>query len=132
MQERNLCSQGTSRAPNNNKQPCPCPFTSFSASVSTLNQKIFTYLVQRRSFPSSCYHFNVKQAFKVNNLAPMTMQPRSLSLVACSLSSQRSRMLMQKRPLLLCYGLKKIHTRNMLTKKNSSGSKFPTPGAHPR
>ena len=45
-----------------------CSFTSFSASVSTLNQQIFTYFVQRRSFLSSRYHFNLKQAFKVNNL----------------------------------------------------------------
>ena len=26
-----------------------------------------------------------------------------------------------------CYGLKKIHTRNMITKKNSCGSKIPPP-----
>ena len=51
-----------------------CSFTSFSASVSTLNQQIFTYFVQRRSFLSSYYHFNLKQAFKVNNSVPMTMQ----------------------------------------------------------
>ena len=50
-----------------------CSFTPFSASVSTLNHQIFPYLVQRRSFLSSCYHFNFKQAFKVNNLAPTTM-----------------------------------------------------------
>ena len=76
-------NQDTSRAPNTNKQPCSCQtslrkwtcsFTSFSASVSTLNQQIFTYFVQRRSFLSSCYHFNLKQAFKENNLVPMTMQ----------------------------------------------------------
>ena len=77
-----------------------CSFTSFSASVSTSNHQIFTYLVQRRPFLSSCYHFNLKQAFKVNNLAPTTSYaPQSLSLVVCYLSSQRSRMLMQKRPL---------------------------------
>ena len=34
---------------------------------------MFTYLVQRRSFLYSCYHFNVKEAFKVNNLAPTIM-----------------------------------------------------------
>ena len=26
-----------------------------------------------------------------------------------------------------CYGLKKIHTRNLITKKNSCGSKIPLP-----
>ena len=49
-----------------------CSFTSFKASVSNLNHQIFTYFVYRRSFLSSCYHFNLKQAFKVNNLVPMT------------------------------------------------------------
>ena len=71
----------TSRAPNNNKQPCSCQTSLRNllfhlvqrASVSTLNHQIFTYFVQRRSFLSSCYHFNLKEAFKVNNLAPMTM-----------------------------------------------------------
>ena len=29
-----------------------------------------------------------------------------------------------------CYGLKKIHTRNLLTKKNSCGSKIPLPPPH--
>ena len=40
-----------------------CSFTSFIASVSTLNYQIFTYFVQRRFFLSSCYHFNLKKAF---------------------------------------------------------------------
>ena len=38
-----------------------------------INHQIFTYFVQRRSFLSSCYHLNLKQAFKVKNLVPMTM-----------------------------------------------------------
>ena len=50
-----------------------CSFTSFSAFVSTLNHQIFTYFVQRRSFLSSCYHLNLKQAFKERNLVPMTI-----------------------------------------------------------
>ena len=29
-----------------------------------------------------------------------------------------------------CYGLKKIHTRNLITKKNSCGSKIPLPPLH--
>ena len=28
---------------------------------------------------------------------------------------------------MVCYGLKKIHTRNLITKKNSCGSKIPLP-----
>ena len=51
-----------------------CSFTLFSESVFTLNHQTFTYFVQRRSFLSSCYHFNLKQDFKVSNLVPMTMQ----------------------------------------------------------
>ena len=38
-----------------------------------INHQIYTYFVQRRSFLSSCYHLNLKQAFKVKNLVPMTM-----------------------------------------------------------
>ena len=30
-----------------------------------------------------------------------------------------------------CYGLKKIHTRNLITKKNSCGSKIPLPPPPP-
>ena len=87
-----------------------CSFTLFSASVSFLNHQIFTYFVQRRSFLSPCYHFNLKQAFKVNNLVPKTMHHGRCQLVACPLSSQRSRKLMQKRPLLAesCF-VKVIH-----------------------
>ena len=50
-----------------------CSFSSFSASVSALNHQIFTYFVQQRSFLSFCYYLNLKQAFKVKNLVPMTM-----------------------------------------------------------
>ena len=83
-----------------------CSFTLFSESVFTLNHQTFTYFVQRRSFLSSCYHFNLKQAFKVNNLVPMTMHHGRCQLVACPLSSQRSRMRMQKRPLFSTTTLK--------------------------
>ena len=89
-----------------------CSLTSFSASVSTLNQQIFTYFVKRRSFLSFCYHFNLKQTFKFGSYDYSAA--RSLSLVACSLTSQRSRMLMQKRPLLV-YGI----TNHFLCPSNS-------------
>ena len=67
-----------------------CSFVSFSESVSTLNHQIFTYFVQRRPFLSSCYHFNLKQAFKVNNLAPMTMHHgrRHWSRALCQVSGR--------------------------------------------
>ena len=68
----------------------------------SVNHQIFTSFEQRRSFPSYCCHLNVKQAFKVKNLVPMTMHhcrchwPRALYQVSV-------RMLMQKRPLLIVY-----------------------------
>ena len=77
-----------------------CSFNSFSASVSTLNHHIFTYFVQRRSFLSSSYHLNLKKAFKVKNLVPMTMHHgRCHCRVACSLSSLSAHA-HAKRPLL--------------------------------
>ena len=82
-------------------------FTSFeprSAHQSPLpvNHQIFTSFEQRRSFPSYCCHLNVKQAFKVKDLVPMTMHhcrchwSRPLYQVFV-------RTLMQKRPLLTVY-----------------------------
>ena len=68
----------------------------------SVNHQIFTSFEQRRSFPSCCCHLNVKQAFKVKNLVPMTMHhcrchwPRALYQVFV-------RTLMQKRPLLIVY-----------------------------
>ena len=68
----------------------------------SVNHQIFTSFEQRRSFPSYCCHLNVKQAFKVKNLVPMTMHhcrchwSRVLYQVLV-------RTLMQKRPLLTVY-----------------------------
>ena len=75
-----------------------CSFTLFSASVSTLNQQIFTYFVQR-SFLGSCYHLNLKQAFKVKNLVPTTMHYGRCHW-SCALYQVLVRMLMQQRSLL--------------------------------
>ena len=68
----------------------------------SVNHQIFTSFEQRRSFPSYCCHLNVKQAFKVKNLVPMTMHH-------CRCNWSRPlyqvfvRTLMQKRPLLTVY-----------------------------
>ena len=68
----------------------------------SVNHQVFTSFGQRRSSLSSCYHLNLKQAFKVKNLVPMTMHhcrchwPRVLYQVLV-------RTLMQKRPLLTVY-----------------------------
>ena len=62
----------------------------------SLNHQIFTSFGQWRSFLSSCYHLNLKQAFKAKNLVPMTMHdcrchwPRALYQVSM-------RMLIQKK-----------------------------------
>ena len=75
-------NQDTSRAPKNNKMPCSCQTSLRNllfhlvpriSLISTFNHQMFTYFVQRRSFLSSRYHLNLKQAFKVKNLVPMTM-----------------------------------------------------------
>ena len=73
-------------------------FNSFNASVSTSNHHIFTHFVQRRSFLSSCYHLNLKQAFKVKNLVPMTMH-HSRCHWSRALYQVLMRMLMPKKPL---------------------------------
>ena len=68
----------------------------------SVNHQIFTSFGQRRSFLSSCCYLNLKQAFKVKNLVPMTMHhcrchwSRALYQVLV-------RTLMQKRPLLTVY-----------------------------
>ena len=68
----------------------------------SVNHQIFTSFGLRRSSLSSCYHLNLKQAFKVKNLVPMTMHhcrchwSRALYQVFV-------RTLMQIRPLLTVY-----------------------------
>ena len=68
----------------------------------SVNHQIFTSFGQRQSFLSSCYHLNLKQAFKVKNLVSMTMHhypchcPHALYQVSMH-------MLMQKRLLLIVY-----------------------------
>ena len=53
------------------------------------NHQIFTSFGHRRSFLSSCCHLNLKHAFKVKNLVPMTMHhcrchwSRALYKVSC-------------------------------------------------
>ena len=68
----------------------------------SVNHQIFTSFGQRRSFLSSRYPLNLKQAFKAKNLVPMTMHhcrchwsPALYHILVC--------MLMQKRLLLTIY-----------------------------
>ena len=93
-----------------------CSFTSFSAFVSTLNHQIFTYFVQRRSPLRSCYHLNLKQAFKVKNLVPMTWSTTVAVTGRVLFIKSPSRMLTQKRPLfpkLRWFFLCLLHTTQM-------------------
>ena len=101
-------NQDTSRAPNNNGQPCSCQ---------TSLRNLLLHLVQRISlhfkspdlclscttkvFPKFLLPFQCQASFQSEQFGSYHYAPRSLSLVACSLSSPRSRMLMQKRPLSL-------------------------------
>ena len=98
-------NQDTSRAPNNNKKPCSCQTSLRNllfhlvpriSLISTFNHQMFTYFVQRRSFLSSRYHLNLKQAFKVKNLVPMTMR-RGRYHWSRALYQVLVRMLMQKK-----------------------------------
>ena len=66
------------------------------------NHQTYTSFGQRRSFLSSCYHLNLKQAFKVKNLVPMTMHHCHCHW-SCALYQVLLRMLMQKRPRLTVY-----------------------------
>ena len=92
---------------NNNKQPCSCQ-------ISRLRNLLF-HLVQRISlhfkspdlylfcttkvFPKFLLPFQSQASFQSEQFGSYDYAARPLSLVACSLSSQRSRMLMQKRSL---------------------------------
>ena len=103
--------EGESRHKSSTKQQQLAMFVSDILSLSprsthqsplSVNHQVFTSFGQRRSSLSSCYHLNLKQAFKVKNLVPMTMHhcrchwPRALYQVSM-------RMLMQKRPPLIGY-----------------------------
>ena len=63
-------------------------------------------------FPKFLLPFQSQESFQSEQFGSYDYSARSLSLVACSLTSQRSRMLMQKRPLLLI-------DMSILTEKNT-------------
>ena len=100
-------NQDTSRAPNNNKQPCSCQ-TSLRNMLFHLVQRISLHFKSpdlylsctTKVFPKFLLPFQCQASFQSEQFGSYDYAPRLLSLVACSLSSQGSRMLMQKRPLL--------------------------------
>ena len=97
-------NQDTSRAPNNNKQPCSCQ-TSLRNLLFHLVQRISLHFKSpdlylsctKKVFPKFLLLFQCQASFQSEQFGSYDYAPRSLSLVACSLSSQRSHMLMQKK-----------------------------------
>ena len=103
-------NQDTSRAPNNNKQPCSCQ-TSLRNLLFHLVQRIILHFKSTdlylfcttKVFPKFLLPFQSQASFQSEQFGSYDYAARSLSLVSCLLTSHRSRMLMQKRPLfLLC------------------------------
>ena len=95
-----------SRAPNNNKQPCSCQ-TSLRNLLFHLVQRISLHFkltdlylfCTMKVFPKFLLPFQSQASFQSEQFGSYDFAALSLSLVACSLTSQRLRMLMQKRPL---------------------------------
>ena len=87
-------------------QPCSCQ-TSLRNLLFHLVQRISLHFKSpdvylfctTKVFPKFLLPFQCQASFQREQFGSYDYAPRSLSLVACSLSSQRSRMLMQKRPL---------------------------------
>ena len=100
-------NQDTSRAPNHNKQPCSCQ-TSLKNLLFHLVQRISLHFKSTdlylfcttKVFLKFLLPFQSQASFQSEQFGSYDYAARSLSLVASSLASQRSRMLMQKRPLL--------------------------------
>ena len=98
-------NQDTSRAPNINKQPCSCQ-TSLRNLLFHLVQRISLHFKSTdlylfcttKVFPKFLLPFQSQASFQSEQFGSYNHAARSLSLVACSLTSQRSRMLMQKDP----------------------------------
>ena len=86
-------NQDTSREPNNNKQPCSCQ-TSLRNVLFQLVQRIslrfkssYLYLFYTtKVFPKFLLPFGSQATFQSKEFGPYDYAPRSLSLVACSLS----------------------------------------------
>ena len=108
-----------SRAPNNNKQPCSCQ-TSLRNLLFHLVQCIRLHFKSpdlylfwiTKVFLKFLLPFQFQASFQSEEFGSYDYAPRLLSLVACSLSSQRSRMLMQKRPLLIPSGSNILQYKN--------------------
>ena len=93
-------NQGTSRAPNKNKQPCSCqtflrnlPFHLVQCISLHLKSPDLYLFCKKKVFPKFLLPFESQESFSSEEFAYYDYAPRSLSLlVACR------RMLMQKRP----------------------------------
>ena len=93
--------------PSNNKQPCLC-LTSLRNLLFHLVQCVCLHFKSpdlylsctMKVFPKFLLPFQCQASSQSEQFGSYGYAPRSLSLVACSFSSQQSFMLMQKRPLL--------------------------------
>ena len=97
-------NQDTSRAPNNSKHPCSCQ-TSLKNLLFHLVQRISRHFKSpdlylfctTKVFPKFLLPFQSQASFQSEQFGSYDYAPRSLSLATCCLSSERSRMLMQKK-----------------------------------
>jgi len=88
-------NQDTSRAPNNNKQPCSCQKTSLRNLLFHLVQRICLHFKSpdlylfctTKTFPKFPLPFESQASFQSEEFGSDDYAPPSLSLVACSLSS---------------------------------------------
>ena len=99
-------NQDTSRAPNNDKQPCSCQ-TSLRNLLCQLVQHIslpfkspYLYLIcTTKVFPKLLLSFESQASFQSEEFGSYDSAPRSLPLVACSLSSLSAHAHAKKTPV---------------------------------
>ena len=102
-------NQDTSRAPNNNKQPCSCQ-TSLRNLLFHLVQRISLHFKSTdlylfcttKVFPKFLLPFESQASFQSEEFGPYDYAPLPLSLVACSLSGLNAHAHAKKTPVSNC------------------------------
>ena len=131
-------NQDTSRAPNNNKQPCSCQ-TSLRNLLFHLVQRISLHFKSpdlylfstTNAIPKSLLPFESQARFQSEEFGSYDYAPRLLSLVACSLSSLSAHAHAKKTPVVTkkflevsrCKRAK--HQERNVQKKCASKAKLP-------
>ena len=108
-------NQDTSRAPNNNKQPCSCQ-TSLRNLLFHLVQRISLHFKSTdlylfcttKVFPKFLLPFESQASFQSEEFGPYDYAPQPLSLVACSLSGLNAHAHAKKKP---CFELQHWDSR---------------------